>query len=69
MDTESDKVVVVGIETHSTYEGYDWHSAGHEELERLFRATKPVPGKDGTRIDINGKQWYSTAWLGRNLES
>ena len=35
------------------------------ELERARRGvTRPLPGRDGYRIDADGRTWYSTAWLG-----
>lgn len=55
---------VVGIERHSTYEGVDWATYSHTQIERLRQKSKPIPGRDGWRIDENGKEWYSTAWLG-----
>lgn len=33
------------------------------ELEQLYRTTVPKPGCPGTRIDSEGHEWYSDAWL------
>lgn len=33
------------------------------ELEKLQRNSSPIPGRPGWRIDRNGKEWYSAAWL------
>lgn len=35
----------------------------HPEVEKLKRNTTPIPGRPGWRIDAQGKEWYSAAWL------
>lgn len=36
-------------------------------LEQLYRETVPKPGCPGTRIDSEGREWYSAAWLDQPL--
>lgn len=33
------------------------------ELEQLYRDTVPKPGCPGTRIDSEGREWYSAGWI------
>jgi hypothetical protein len=33
------------------------------ELEQLYLDSVPKPGCPGTRIDSEGREWYSAAWL------
>lgn len=56
---------IIGFERHSTYDGIDSRrNVSHVEIEKLRKKTKAIPGRDGYRIDANGKEWYSSAWLG-----
>ena len=34
-----------------------------DELRELRESTTPIAGRPGWRIDANGRQWYSAAWL------
>ncbi len=33
------------------------------EVEQLYNETEPIPGRLGWRVDKDGKEWYSAAWL------
>lgn len=33
------------------------------EIEQLKAKTSPVLHKPGTRVDAQGREWYSAAWL------
>lgn len=33
------------------------------ELEKLYRATSPIAGRPGWRLDRFGRTWYSAEWL------
>ena len=35
-----------------------------DAIETLRRNSSPVPGRDGVRVDREGRQWYSARWLG-----
>lgn len=35
-----------------------------DRLTQLRDASTPAPGRDGVRIDGNGREWYSASWLG-----
>ena len=35
-----------------------------DRLARLRDETTPAPGRDGVRVDANGREWYSASWLG-----
>lgn len=35
-----------------------------DRLARLRDETTPAPGRDGVRVDGNGREWYSASWLG-----
>lgn len=38
------------------------------ELEQLYRTTVPKPGCPGTRIDTEGREWYSAGWIDHHPE-
>lgn len=38
------------------------------ELDQLFRDTVPKPGCPGTRIDSEGREWYSAGWIDHHPE-
>lgn len=33
------------------------------QLRNLHAATVPVPGRAGWRVDREGREWFSSAWL------
>ena len=33
-------------------------------IDKLRDGTHPIPGRDGWRVDADGHEWYSSAWLG-----
>lgn len=33
------------------------------ELDKLKALTRPLPGRPGWRVDAQGREWYSAAWL------
>lgn len=44
--------------------GLERSSYGPLVIDALRAGTSPVPGRDGWRIDPNGVEWFSSAWLG-----
>ncbi len=44
--------------------GLETSSYGPLVIDALRAGTKAIPGRDGWRIDPNGVEWYSSAWIG-----
>lgn len=43
---------------------------GHDDpLGELYRASTPKPGYPGVRVDVEGREWYSAAWIDRHNEA
>lgn len=46
---------------------WDGHAAraitDHQEIQKLHDRSQPLPGRPGWRVDEDGREWYSVAWL------
>lgn len=56
--------IAAALAEHKAGEVQRLEPAGHDDpLGDLFRNTKPKPGCPGVRIDAEGREWYSSAWI------
>lgn len=56
--------IAAALAQHRAGEVARLEPAGHDDpLGELFRTTTPKPGAPGVRIDDEGREWYSAAWI------
>lgn len=56
--------IEAALAAHRRREVQQLHPLGHDDpLGDLYRASAPKPGCPGVRIDGEGREWYSSAWI------